>query len=234
MIQLWSQNNMVQSASTPAWTPASLSGLQLWLDASDAATVTIDSGKVSQWNDKASVIGNATQSTPDNRPTYSSAAVNGRNAVTFGGSAWVSTPSVSINQPITAFVAFVQTDTSSFRMLFDSAAPRISMFNLSGTSVWYFAGSNQSGSCTISANAPHVQTVVFNGASSQIRFDKVQKLTADPGSNAAGGAISIGANGSGAFPFIGHICEMILVAGVLSAGDIATTEDYLYTRWGVA
>ena len=40
--------------SVTAWTPASLTGLQLWLDANDATTFTYSSGTVvSQWRDKS-------------------------------------------------------------------------------------------------------------------------------------------------------------------------------------
>lgn len=218
------------SGAAPPFSPGDIPGIQFWADASDAATVLLNTGKVTDWVPKAGPVGNAAQVTADNRPTYTVGAVAGKNAITFNGTAWLTTPSVSINQPITAFFAFYPTDVSSFRMLFDSASPRISMFNLSGTSAWYHAGSNQSGSCTIAANTPHIQTVVFNGASSQIRVDKVQVLTANPGSNAAGGGISFGANGSGAFGYIGYMMEAIIVAGAMSAEDIDIVESYL-DRW---
>ena len=36
-----------------SWTPASLSGLTLWLDAADASTLTTSGGTVTQWRDKS-------------------------------------------------------------------------------------------------------------------------------------------------------------------------------------
>lgn len=35
------------------WTPASIGGLQVWLDASDALTITTSGGQITQWTDKS-------------------------------------------------------------------------------------------------------------------------------------------------------------------------------------
>lgn len=67
-----------------AWTPADIT-TALWLDASDASTVTTVSGAVSQWNDKSGNGRNATQSTAASRPTYTTAGQNGLNVTTFDG-----------------------------------------------------------------------------------------------------------------------------------------------------
>lgn len=51
------------------WTPELLS-TALWLDATDASTITLNGTTVSQWNDKSGNGRNATQSTAANQPTY--------------------------------------------------------------------------------------------------------------------------------------------------------------------
>ncbi|MEI6971917.1 MAG: SHD1 domain-containing protein [bacterium] len=48
----------------------SVGDLKLWLDASDAGTVKVTSGKVSEWKDKTTNGFNAVQSNEGNRPTY--------------------------------------------------------------------------------------------------------------------------------------------------------------------
>lgn len=63
--------------------PKSISGLVMWLDANDAATVTLASGAVSAWNDKSGSGINASQSVANNRPTPTT--VNGRTAILFDG-----------------------------------------------------------------------------------------------------------------------------------------------------
>jgi hypothetical protein len=75
--------------------PKSLSGLQLWLDASDASTlydattggslVAADGG-VARWEDKSGNGNHATQSTEANRPLRRSSVVNSRDAIDFDGS----------------------------------------------------------------------------------------------------------------------------------------------------
>jgi hypothetical protein len=48
----------------------------LWLDASDFASITITSGKVSQWNDKSGNARNSTQPTAAQRPTYTASGIS--------------------------------------------------------------------------------------------------------------------------------------------------------------
>jgi hypothetical protein len=66
------------------WTPAQIS-TALWLDASDAATITEVSGAVSQWDDKSGNDRHATQGTAAARPVIASAAINGLDVVRFDG-----------------------------------------------------------------------------------------------------------------------------------------------------
>jgi hypothetical protein len=66
------------------WTPRQLPDLGLWLDASDAATVTVATG-VSEWRDKSGRGLHASQATAGSQPAYSDTQ-NGRKVVTFDGS----------------------------------------------------------------------------------------------------------------------------------------------------
>jgi hypothetical protein len=71
------------SATTAAaFSPDVVSGLQLWLDADDAASLTLSGSSISQWNDKS---GNARHATASGavRPTLQTAAQNGKNTARF-------------------------------------------------------------------------------------------------------------------------------------------------------
>jgi hypothetical protein len=78
------------------FTPRSISGLALWLDASDASTLfqdaaattpaTATSDPVGAWLDKSGNARHATQSTAGSRPTISATATNGKRALAFNGS----------------------------------------------------------------------------------------------------------------------------------------------------
>ena len=52
------------------FSPSQISNLNLWLDASDSATIDHTSNAVSQWNDKSENGNHATQSTEANKPTF--------------------------------------------------------------------------------------------------------------------------------------------------------------------
>jgi hypothetical protein len=67
-----------------AWTPAELT-TTLWLDASDATTITQSGGAASEWRDKSGNVRHASQGTSDSRPTVSAAAQNGLDALNFDG-----------------------------------------------------------------------------------------------------------------------------------------------------
>ena len=83
------------NASTPkvVFSPASISGLQLWLDAADASTLFTDSGGtiaatadgdvVGRWADKSGNTRHATQSDGTKKPALKLALENGRNAIQF-------------------------------------------------------------------------------------------------------------------------------------------------------
>jgi hypothetical protein len=59
--------------------------LVIWLDASDAATLTIVGGKVTRWNDKTPGAGNyLTAGVSGRDPNYIPAALNGKGIVDFG------------------------------------------------------------------------------------------------------------------------------------------------------
>ena len=67
----------------PAWTPANIA-TALWLDAADAATVTLATG-VAAWVDKSGNGRTASQGTAANQPSYA-ATLNGNSVLTFDGS----------------------------------------------------------------------------------------------------------------------------------------------------
>jgi hypothetical protein len=66
--------------SKKLWNPAKLD-TQLWLDAADAGTITLNGSNVSQWNDKSGKGRNLTQVTGARQPGYVTAGLNNLNTV---------------------------------------------------------------------------------------------------------------------------------------------------------
>ena len=67
---------------TGAWTPAALgSNLELWLDANDSSTITLNGSHVSQWNDKSGKARHLSQDTVSSQPQYEATGLNGKPAL---------------------------------------------------------------------------------------------------------------------------------------------------------
>ncbi len=66
------------------WSPASIT-TELWLDGSDASTITLNGSVVSQWNDKSGNGRHATQGDNAKRPIYLSNSINGRSTLDWDG-----------------------------------------------------------------------------------------------------------------------------------------------------
>jgi hypothetical protein len=85
----------VDLRATPLTVPADITGLQLWLDASDSTTLfdattggslVAADGAVARWEDKSGNARHATQATSGNRPLRKTAQQNGRDTILFDGS----------------------------------------------------------------------------------------------------------------------------------------------------
>lgn len=85
------------------WTPSQIT-TALWLDASDAGTITIDTG-VSQWADKSGNNRNAAQTTASLQPAYSA------NAVVFAED-WMTVPTSAWPAGNYTLIAMLQSSTT--------------------------------------------------------------------------------------------------------------------------
>ena len=84
--------NALLKAANAAFTPDNLSGLTLWLDASDTNTLWEDTSAtttattvVGRWDDKSGNGNNATQSNASYKPTTGTRTINGLNVIDFDG-----------------------------------------------------------------------------------------------------------------------------------------------------
>jgi len=82
------------SGGAAPWTPASVTGLQLWYDASDNGTlfqdsagtiaVTADGDPVGYWGDKSGNVRHVVQATPGRRPLYKTSGIDtGKTGILF-------------------------------------------------------------------------------------------------------------------------------------------------------
>ncbi len=225
------------------WTPAELgsSSLALWLDASDAGTITLSGSTVSQWNDKSGNNRHVAQATATKKPSYANNILNGLSAVSFDGSddsLFASAATITLSQPVHRFIAckFLTKTSKSVVFVSYTSAPSFFFYNGENAGQWVFdAGSSISyGTADTSNNHIHYNHV--NGASSYVSVDGTTTLTGpgNPGANTLQG-VRIG-HQRGEYPgyaFQGYVYEVVLVQGTLTADNRQKVEGYLASKWGL-
>ena len=215
-----------------SFTPTDIPGLALWLDASDAATITLDgSNNVSQWSDKSGNARHASQETALNRPSYTgSGQVNGINCPTFNGTNhFLLTPAVTLSQPTTVFIALRPTSNSWFRGIYDGSITRNAIFGNAGV-VDIHAGTSLPGTTALTLNSASQITAVFNGASSSTRVNRAARSSGNAGTDSLTGGVHVGRSYNSYWE--GQIAEVVAYSGTLSTTQRDAVESYLASRWG--
>ncbi len=182
-------------------------GLQLWLDAGDAATVEAKDGAVVRWRDKS---GQDRAVTVEGRPVFLDDVFGGKPAVRFSGKeALRLAPISAVVGPVTAFVV-------SQRL-----APQ------AGGGRWQRLISTRHGD--LPDNKPPNETMT-TGAGAEAFGPTVRVLTRD---TVAPGSIAIGGMAGGAASFRGDLAEVLVYnRGFLSEGALREVMDYLAAKWG--
>ena len=212
--------------------PLTISNLALWLDASDATTITESSGLISQINDKSGNNKNATASASV-RPTLVSDVLNGRSVMRFDSS----DDYLNIDSSIT------------YRTVFVVAKSDDTVFSGYAGIIGDFTGSSPNNGHVL--NGVDATTKLASGTSNYA--SAYRNGTSIPGSTGHDfaplnefwiGAFelsssltnttsAIGMVNGGARYWDGDIAEVIAYSTTLSTTDRALVEDYLSTKWGI-
>jgi len=227
--------------------PRRIPGLALWLDAADSSTLfDADTGgslpgnsvTVGRWEDKSGKGRHATEGTNENRPTRSTASVNGLDAILFDGSNdRLTTTSFTLAQPLTVFVA-VRPITTVFHTICDGAptGARAQLAILNGTLRMFSGTVFDSTNIVFVANTTTLAAGIFAGTSSQHRAN-AQVLTptsTTPGTNGLSLGARLGAAIDGSSVLSGRLCEVLYYEGALSGARLSAVETYLMRKWGIA
>jgi len=229
--------------------PASIAGLQLWLDAADSATlfdatsggsaVAADGG-VARWEDKSGNARHATQSTAANRPARKTAIQGGKDVLRFDGSSkYFSLSSTTVPASHTVFFVFTRATSGIHSIGLANDAEGQSRY-----AAWWFTDniiyekSNSDFSTQGTANTTtgaFLLTTTRNATTSiAVRRNASQVASVTSGSavtNAASGTWDrVGYNAS---YHNGDLCEIIAYNTALSDTDRANVESYLMSKWGI-
>ena len=221
----------VYSSSAPAWTPADLgAALSLWLDAADAATVTLNGSTVSQWRDKSGNGNHANQSTAANQPEIGAFTQNGLNLITVRNipkfMSVANSPimrmgfgvvNIRNTTSLSDILVIGSTSTNTHEFFIRNGSPQVSFDGLGATNGKYnLDGGAFSGFAedhTASSLGCHIWGGVF--ASS----NNLNNIISRPGGNVS----SIG----------GDIGEIVWVTSELADADRQKLEGYLAWKWGL-
>jgi hypothetical protein len=232
--QPWSAYGWGAKGSRVAFSPSQLPNLKLWVKSDTGITIVTG---VSQWNDQSGNGNNLLQATGANQPVVTAAAINGLPAITFDGTNdFLKTAPFTLAAPCTVFlVASQPTWTSTDRVYDGNANDSMALQQATVTpnirQVATLTGVGQNTNWATATFA--LVTTIWNGASSSMQVNSTTAVTSDPGASAAGG-FTLGARSAGTFPANISVAEVIIMASVASASEIAMVKSYVTVRYGFA
>lgn len=235
--------------------PASISGLQLWLDGSDAGTLydatsggslVSANGSVLRWEDKSGNARHFTQATSGVQPLRKTSVKNGLSAVEFTND-WMSgsytytigTMFVVWSHPTTVtgdtLPGVVSMRTASANKVANSSMG-FSLMLPSATSVAIDPGPS-SPTYRLNAATPGAGFTSFGtGVAVRTSPDRWQHMSATFTASAGVKAMVLGADVFSSLRLMqnGHIGEVIAYSGALTATQVLSVEQYLINKWGLS
>jgi hypothetical protein len=233
------QFNNIQKFPSP-WTPSFITTTALWLDASDANTITESGGTVSQWDDKSGNGNDVSQDTEIKQPATGSNTIGGLNVLLFDGSNDIMTNSSFAMSTANMSVFLVRRQVSetgsrtwNIGKNTDEQGAIREGSNGSGTRFYGYRWPENQGVSLTGDLLSHVTCYVKTGTALQEAYidgtlegNNTATLTTFTSEQ-----MSIGAFGS--IEANVEFAEMVVVSSALSTADHQKMEGYLAWKWGL-
>lgn len=225
----------VEAAAAP-WSPAMLPNLAAWYDA-QAVQASADS-PLAQWDDLSGRARHMTQGATAAQPAYRANGLNGHPSVQFDGSNDYMRAAIDSYTGVwTVYVVgqWTAATLSSSQWMLDGLSSTDS-----GTRLGFYRSSSgfaiTRGTNLVSASADnlvHRHKLVYAGTST-ITTDGTQIASGGTGTNIETSHLMVGARGTLANWFAGHVGELIYIQGTVAPEDDAKVAAYLQARWGAS
>lgn len=226
--------------------------MSLWLDAADAATVSLSGSNVTQWNDKSGNGKNAVQSSATLRPTYTANLLNGKGGLTYDGVNDCLQVASFVTKPfVTAFIVTKTTNANPFFMeqgpnvntndgfyifganAYAASTRRSPNFNFASAPVNWL-GSTDAIISYLSTATPAVTGSIYSIWKNGTTVSLTQSTSTTVGNTNTTDTLNIGARNNGsAIPMNGNLHEIIIYAAELSTTNRQKVEGYLANKWGL-
>lgn len=232
-------------------------GLVLWLDGSDATTVTSSGGAVSAWADKSGSGRTFTQSTTAQKPSVDTTTFSGLSALSFNTDKnLVASSPLTLPATFSAFmVVYYPASTGASRSTvimntasagsIQSGSDHFGLFSTPGFGGYQEIAAKQSSGGSITAvyndanliSTSKVQmSVVADGVSTNLllRRGGANLSKAAPSTAFTAGQTwnQIGETASATYTSNGVIAEIVAYNRTLNSTEYAAVESYLKTKWG--
>ncbi len=246
---------------TRAWVPERdlRANVSLWLDASDAGTISLSGSNVTQWSDKSGFARHASQATGANQPTYVASNSVGKPCIRFaGGSAFLQTPD---DVPLTRTSVFVvqrkasgsgsvnQAVYSDGRCSSANAQDSIQLGETNLGDGSYTPRFSRSGPALATTSpgawAENVDSILY---AANLASTVVAGINATTSSAAASGSpnngplpvrvgsgfVTTSAASAVGVPYYGDVYEVLVVTSDLTTDEVDRIHGYLAHKWGIA
>lgn len=214
----------------------------LWLDASDADSITIVSDKVTQWADKSGNARHAVQATADNQPVVGSETIDGKNTIQFdGASDYLTVSSFPTGASAYSMYAVLKIDndppTNATRtgfLTFDGDSSLVAHYPYTDSKVYAdFATTARKTVGIPSPSLASAHLLNFDSAASlwtcRINGTQIYATT----TNTVGISSATNYIGKSGNYFDGDFAEILIFPSVLSIQNRLIVEGYLAHKWGL-
>jgi hypothetical protein len=224
------------------FTPLSITGCQLWLDAADSSTITFGTGSsVASWRDKANNYAVA-NSSASYRPVYSQGTIRFDGVTSIS---YLDIPTLTIGSS-TFSIFFVARNTSTTTDPGNASSPQIfwplsgngsGALSINGWISTNIQGVNNNINSTLLKNQYYLFSYTFGVTTNveQLYVNGTSVGTYSKGSAYTSSLYRIGAinTSSQQFSFDGNIGEILVYNTALTTSERQRIEGYLSQKWGL-
>jgi len=222
--------------STAAFTPAGLTGLELWYDASVTASISTTGSHVIAWADQSGNGRDLINDSGSDRPQYPGTALNGVATLDFNDDL-LSVSGFTIAQPWSYAIVVRATNNGFGRAIISTnsgSRSQVGQQNVAAPAPWSVHCGTE-----VAIDGPNDGSSWFilvgtnNGAASYGNSDALPVLLASSPGTAGLTGFRMGRDALGFQPLIGQTAEVIVWSSAYSAQDMANVLAYLQGKWAL-